>query len=656
MTSLLKPGEAEALLAAAIRGELPDERGRFGPFGGRYVPETLVPAFETTTGHRLSESTASTGKLYAQIRNGAPYDVLLADDALRPRLLEHAGLAVQGSRMTYAIGRLVLWSREAGFAGDQCRSLLDEDAEGRIAIANPRTAPYGAAAESVLLYLVVFASAATLVLLQFASMRLPAAKVMAYTYLTPTWVIAWEMGRIQSHLLGLGAFAMDVGAMTIFLWTFREREIIYDFIERICGAFANPEELAYGRDGLPAEALLLFGTQDAAMARYQMEQGQNEEQKRIEMHKLNAMVGFAESLSCRRRVLLGYLGESLEHDCGNCDVCLDPPETFDGTEAARKVLSCVYRVRQSFGMKHVVDVLRGADNERVRRFAHDHLSTYGIGMEHSHAEWMSIARQLEEAIANDNIVPMYQSIIDLQSGELVAQEALARLHVGNGTYLEAGKFIEAALHLQMTHKIDHAITKQTILYCSNRVLQGKPPLPHFVNVSADLLRHPDLVEDIFSTALCQCEACGDLIGKEKPLVIEITEQQLLSDVSEAKRILQPFIDFGLRLAVDDFGSGYSSVRYLASMPVDVVKFDISLVQGLQDVSQANMVTHLARMILESGHHLIAEGIEDKGMLESARAAGFARGQGYLLGRPAERATLHQISFDNVAQFPSDRLA
>jgi len=149
-----------------------------------------------------------------------------------------------------------------------------------------------------------------------------------------------------------------------------------------------------GRDGLPAEALLLFGAQDAAMARYQMEQGQNEEQKRIEMHKLNAMVGFAESLSCRRRVLLGYLGENLDRDCGNCDVCLDPPETFDGTEAARKVLSCVYRVRQSFGIKHVVDVLRGADNERIRRFAHDRLSTYGIGMEHSHAEWMSIARQL----------------------------------------------------------------------------------------------------------------------------------------------------------------------------------------------------------------------------------------------------------------------
>jgi ATP-dependent DNA helicase RecQ len=126
-----------------------------------------------------------------------------------------------------------------------------------------------------------------------------------------------------------------------------------------------------GRDDLPAEALLLFGTQDVATARYHLEQG-----------------------NCRRRVLLGYLGESPAEDCGNCDICLDPPERFDATEAARKVLSCVYRVGQSFGIKHVVDVLRGADNERIRKFDHERLSTYGIGMEHSQAEWMSIVRQL----------------------------------------------------------------------------------------------------------------------------------------------------------------------------------------------------------------------------------------------------------------------
>lgn len=149
-----------------------------------------------------------------------------------------------------------------------------------------------------------------------------------------------------------------------------------------------------GRDGLAADALLLFGAQDAATARYHLEQNGNENQRRIESHKLNAMVGFAQSLTCRRRVLLGYLGEQMEVDCGNCDICLDPPERYDATEAARKVLSCVYRVGQSFGVKHVVDVLRGADNERVRKFDHQYLSTYGIGMEHSAAEWLSIARQL----------------------------------------------------------------------------------------------------------------------------------------------------------------------------------------------------------------------------------------------------------------------
>ena len=95
------------------------------------------------------------------------------------------------------------------------------------------------------------------------------------------------------------------------------------------------------------------------------------------------------------------------------------------------------------------------------------------------------------------------------------------------------------------------------------------------------------------------------------------------------------------------------MRYLASMPVDVVKFDISLVQGLRDKTQGNMVTHLAQMILESGHQLVAEGIEDTATLEAARAAGFARGQGFLMGKPPKRRAGSRIPFDNVTQFPSD---
>jgi ATP-dependent DNA helicase RecQ len=189
-----------------------------------------------------------------------------------------------------------------------------------------------------------------------------------------------------------------------------------------------------GRDGLAAEALLLFGTQDVAMARYQLDQNGNDYQRRIDAHKLNSMVGFAESLTCRRRVLLGYLGEQLATDCGNCDICLDPPEQFEATEAARKVLSCVYRVGQSFGVKHVVDVLRGADNERIRKFGHQRLSTYGIGREFSSVEWLSIVRQLIhrgyliQDIATFSVLKLTPSALRLLRAEETLE--LARPRVG----------------------------------------------------------------------------------------------------------------------------------------------------------------------------------------------------------------------------------
>jgi len=165
-----------------------------------------------------------------------------------------------------------------------------------------------------------------------------------------------------------------------------------------------------GRDGLPAEALLLFGYGDVALARGLIEAGGNPEQVRIETHKLNAMVGFAEARSCRRRVLLGYFGERLEEDCGNCDICLDPPETYDATEDARKALSCVYRVGQRFGAGHVADVLRGAENDRIRRLGHDRLSTFGLMAATSREAVLALLRQLvhlgylEQDLANYSVL------------------------------------------------------------------------------------------------------------------------------------------------------------------------------------------------------------------------------------------------------------
>lgn len=178
-----------------------------------------------------------------------------------------------------------------------------------------------------------------------------------------------------------------------------------------------------GRDGLPTEALLLFGYGDIAIGRGLIEKGNNPEQKRIEVHKLNAMVAFAESGTCRRRALLGYFGETLAEDCGNCDICLNPPERYDASEDARKALSCVYRVGQRFGIGHVIEVLRGAKTQRIFDLRHNQLSTYGIGREQNQDHWSHLLRQLihcgylEQDIGNYSVLKLTEAARPLLRGE-----------------------------------------------------------------------------------------------------------------------------------------------------------------------------------------------------------------------------------------------
>jgi ATP-dependent DNA helicase RecQ len=149
-----------------------------------------------------------------------------------------------------------------------------------------------------------------------------------------------------------------------------------------------------GRDGLPAETLMLYGAEDIALRRRFIEASEAPDaRKRTERRKLDALLGFAESGQCRRQVLLRYFGDEGEA-CGNCDVCLDPPETFDGSTAAQKLLSCIYRTGERFGQAHVISVLLGEIDERIERLGHDRLSTFGIGKEHDRNAWRSIARQL----------------------------------------------------------------------------------------------------------------------------------------------------------------------------------------------------------------------------------------------------------------------
>ena len=154
-----------------------------------------------------------------------------------------------------------------------------------------------------------------------------------------------------------------------------------------------------GRDGLPAEALLLFGWGDVAVARALIEGGGDEgprdaAQVRVELQKLHAMAAWAGGDTCRRRALLAWFGEGRETDCGNCDVCLSPPERFDATILAQKALSCVVRLQQSFGAAYVIDVLRGGKTERILHNGHDQLSTWGIGADLRREEWQSVIQQL----------------------------------------------------------------------------------------------------------------------------------------------------------------------------------------------------------------------------------------------------------------------
>jgi len=150
-----------------------------------------------------------------------------------------------------------------------------------------------------------------------------------------------------------------------------------------------------GRDGEAAEVWLSYGLGDVVNLRQLIQQGEaGEERKRLELRKLDALLGYCESTQCRRQALLGWFGEAHGGACGNCDNCLEPPRSWDGTQAARKALSCVYRTGQRFGAGHVIDVLRGVATDKVKQWNHETLSTWAIGNDLDERQWRGVFRQL----------------------------------------------------------------------------------------------------------------------------------------------------------------------------------------------------------------------------------------------------------------------
>ncbi len=150
-----------------------------------------------------------------------------------------------------------------------------------------------------------------------------------------------------------------------------------------------------GRDGLPSDAWMTYGMGDLTLRRRMIDEGASPDGvKQVERAKLDALLGVCETVACRRQALLAHFGETHDGSCGNCDSCLSPSELWDGTEAARKALSAIYRTGQRFGAGHVIDVLRGTKTEKVERFGHDALPTFGVGGDIDRKGWQSVVRQL----------------------------------------------------------------------------------------------------------------------------------------------------------------------------------------------------------------------------------------------------------------------
>lgn len=242
---------------------------------------------------------------------------------------------------------------------------------------------------------------------------------------------------------------------------------------------------------------------------------------------------------------------------------------------------------------------------------------------------------LRQALAENRVRQAAQVIVDLQSGQAIADEALARIEAATGEMIEAKDFVDMAEGLGLMAEIDRQVVRNVMQRCAVRLNQsGSADFSHFVNVSPQFLARRDLVEEMLDNAMNFCHTCKAMEGPIKPIVLELTERQHIVSLEKLRVDLQPFIDFGFRLALDDFGSGYSSYLYLAHLPVSFLKIEGWLVSNMRrDRKVAGIVESLANFARKEGVLTVAEHVEDAETARILADMGVDYGQGWHFGRP-----------------------
>jgi diguanylate cyclase (GGDEF)-like protein len=242
---------------------------------------------------------------------------------------------------------------------------------------------------------------------------------------------------------------------------------------------------------------------------------------------------------------------------------------------------------------------------------------------------------LRQTVEGGRVRMATQLIVDLRTGEAVADESLARIETEAGEMLDAESFIDMAEGLGLMAEIDRQVIRSTMNRCINLLADGgSPAFSHFVNVSPQFMARRDLVEEMLHNAMSYCGSCGVEVGPVKPVILELTERQRVVSIQRLREDLQPFIDFGFRLALDDFGSGYSSYLYLANLPVSFIKIEGWLVANMRrDRKVAGIVASLASFARSEGLQTVAEHVENAETAQMLIDMGVDYAQGWHYGRP-----------------------